>query len=107
MATGTAKSASWTLIGSATGSTAVTLPAAFSELIVEARYGTNAVHFNVFLCKAQLDSSAKLFTTGYANGAQTTGFCQVSASDSNVYMLALYINGTNYTSTSSIRVFGK
>ena len=53
MATGTAKSASWTLIGSATGSTAVTLPAAFSELIVEARYGTSAIHFNVFLCKAQ------------------------------------------------------
>ena len=107
MASGSVEKAQWSLIGSAGGSAAVALPAAFSELIVEARYGTSAVHFIFSLCKAQLDSSAKLFTTGYANGAQTTGFCQVSASDANVYMLALYINGTNYTAASSIRVFGR
>lgn len=101
------ESASWTLVGSATGSTPVAIPLDVSELIIEARYITSAIHFNFPLCVAQLSSSAILFNAGYDNGQSATGICQISASSASVYLNALYINGTNYTSTSSIRVFGK
>lgn len=107
MASGKAKSASWTLIGSVTGSTAVTIPPDVSELIIEARYTTSAIHFNFPLCIAQLSNTAILFNAGYDNGRSATCICQISASSASVHLNALWINGTDYTSTSSIRVFGK
>lgn len=110
MASGSAARAAggaWTLLGTATGSTPISLPASCSEFYAEVQYGSSTVHFAYALCRAQLGSSAKLYSTGYANGAQTTGFCQVSVSETEAYLLALLINGTSYTSSSTIRVYGR
>ena len=97
----------FTLLGTAAGSTPVAISSQYKEFVIDAQYGTSTVYFPLTVVYEQLATSAKLFTVGYYINASTNGFCQFSISDSQVAMYALYINGTNYTSTSNLRVFGR
>lgn len=97
----------WTQIGTASGSTAISISNQYKTFSIDAQYGTSSVFFPLFVAYSQLGTTAKLFTVGYYINASTNGFCQFSVSDLQVSILALYINGVNYTSTATLRVFGQ
>ena len=97
----------FSFIGSTSGSYSVPIDNSYKEFAIEAQYGTSTVFFPLSVAYAQLGASAKLFTVGYYINASTNGFCQFSVSDTDIHILALYINGTNYTSTATLRVWGR
>ena len=100
-------SSNWTMIGTASGSSAISINNQYKTFSIDAQYGTSSVFFPLSVAYDQLGSTAKLFTVGYYINASTNGFCQFSVSDSQVIIHALYINGVNYTSTATLRVFGQ
>lgn len=98
---------SWSIIGTATGNTPVSITGNVSEISIDVQYGTNNLYFPFHFVREQLSDSARVYTIGYYINATTSGFCQISAAYSSVNVLSLYISGTDYTSTARMRVFAK
>lgn len=107
MASGTIIVDSWQYVGASTGNTAIAIPSTAKEVTVTARYGTSNLVYNLRLIREQLSGAAATYTQGYYLSASSYGICQISASLTNVSLTYLGVNGTDYTSTSSISVWAK
>lgn len=94
----------WNLLGSKTGTEAFNLPTYFEELLVIVKMGTYNVHFTLNIPRAFLESSAKGFRTGYS-GVGSSGFCEVGATLTSVYLLNVQASGSTVTAESNITVY--
>ena len=97
----------WAVVGATTGGTAVSIPGDISEIEVDVQYGSSNLYFPFHFIKDQLAQAAKNFTIGYYINATTTGFCQVLVSSDSIKVNALYISGTDHTTSARMRVFAK
>ena len=108
MATGTIHGErSWIGIGTATGSTGVTIPSNVVEITADVQYGSANLYFPFRIIRDELAATPKIFTIGYYINATSSGFCQIAVSYSSINVNSLYISGTDYTASANMRVFGK
>lgn len=95
---------SWAHLAVVTGSTVVSLPAIFEELICTVQYANSQLYFTFHLAYVELGATAQNYTQGYYSNANTNGFCQLAVSRSTVQLLGLVISGTDSTAGATVRV---
>ena len=96
----------WQLHDTASGTTAIALPATYTELIFEA-YGTNSITFTWHVCAAQLSANVKKFYAGYYKQSSLYGVCDVDSTSTSVFINQLRLNGTDYTNSATLNVYYK
>lgn len=100
----------WTLIGTATGSTAVTLPTGWSEIVVVGKFGSNKDYgFSEFFIGAQIRAYAqpyRFFGGNYTSSSDYHNYV-INFSTTSVNLYSWNWRGTNVLSTSSIYVWGR
>lgn len=106
MATSEIKTSSWKLVGSATGTTSISLPANWSELLIFAvDTGYKQTYtFNVAREAMDIIDTRPLFNGGYSGSAQY--WMGVSVSTTTVQLNVAIANGsTDRKSNTQTRVF--
>ena len=96
---------SWTLRGSATGTTSVAIPSTAKDVLVNVQYNDTSTFFSFYLAPDVLASSGRTFTTGYYLSASAFAFVQIVASKTSVQLGTVSITGVTHTSTSHIYVY--
>jgi len=94
----------WKAITTVSGSTAVTLPSEYTELIILC--GTTAGGtFTFHVPKIALSSTAKDIRDGYDSGVGTTCACKISVTNASANCVFVYVDGIDRTSTVTLSVF--
>ncbi len=109
MASGGVKSQVWESIGSATGTTQISIPAYCDELLVYAAFGGNQSYgFSFYAIRNHSIYPSNLTGGSYISPADAHA-CIINIDwESNKVALATWIwAGTDYTATSRITVYGK
>jgi hypothetical protein len=92
----------WTLLGSQSNSTPISLPSDYNEImiIVETTDTARNWNFGTF-CKAYIDnlSQQKAFRSGHYNSGSDTSGCAVWIRTNNVELAGASINGSGATAT--------
>jgi hypothetical protein len=107
MATGTIKSSSYKLIGTGNGNSAITIPSGISELLCAIRVNNTTAYCSINIPRALLDNTVKSFRTGYYYKSTGYADCEVNATATSVTLAYANSGGTDYTSTSTLYVYGK
>lgn len=107
MATGTIKSSSYKLIGTGNGNSAITIPSGISELLCAIHVNNTTVYCSINIPKALLDNSAKSFRTGYYYKSTGYADCEVEATQTSVTLTYANMGGADYTSNSTLYLYGK
>lgn len=110
MATGTIQVNNWNYLGLYQGTTARDLPTNAHEYLVILHYGTSGGIQSLsfpFVFPNDSHISAQTFTAGYYLSATAFGFAQINASCSThkVSIVLMNISGTDYSSTSYLKIF--
>ena len=105
MAVSTIKTNGWRKVDTVTGSNTIAIPNNTNELLVEVQYNDANFYFSFYLAFNQLSDAEKSYTQGDNFGSTSYGAAQINAKKSYVYLNALYISGTNHTSTSKMTLF--
>ena len=95
----------WKLLGSATGTTHISLPSNFSELLVDLGINNRAQSYSFSLIKNQLSDTVKRYRNGQYKSASAYAYAEIIVSLSEVYLSDARYNGTDYTSASVIDVY--
>lgn len=97
----------WNYLGSKSGSTAMTLPTNFNELlcIVKAWDSNENLYFSINIPYAILSTTEIGFNNGYYATAQGNSYCRVMAKKTSVYTSACYVNGSNTLSSSKLYIY--
>lgn len=96
----------WELIGSATGTTSISVDATeYKEFLVRAN-NTNG-HIPVFIPSKCLSDREELFRGGYCESTSLNGNACIKASKTSIYTLRIIRDNSDVTSSSSITVYGK
>lgn len=100
--------ASWTLVGTQTGTTAITLPADFSELYIEVQRGSDSVFCSTNIIKAVLSSTAKTYAITAGSSTNTSSFAAaVNVSSTSVALDNVTKVADNITASSTVTVYAK
>ena len=98
----------WKLLGSSSGTTALTLPDNFNELIVEAKCNSiTQLQYSYHFIKNQLTNSDKSYHNGFYTGSGDFSSCAVNVSLSSVALTRMSYKGTEYKENSTITVYCK
>ena len=104
------KAKTWTLLGTAEGTSPVSLPASVSdntELLAEVEYGYNNLYFSFPLALAQLRQNLQIYTQGYYDSGTSHCVVQIAASWTQVKVVTLRIAGGDYTARAVLRAYIK
>ena len=98
----------WKLLGSSSGTTALTLPDNFNELIVEAKCNSiTQLQYSYHFIKNQLTNSDKSYHNGFYSSSSDFRSCIVNVSLSSVALTRMSYKGTEYKENSTITVYCK
>lgn len=95
----------WTLAGSQTGNTHITIPAGSVELLAIASY--NSKEFNIVIPVAALSGTTRSFISGSYENASSNCEAVVNADSSEIWLNDFYNNGTNVYATATIEVYAR
>lgn len=96
----------WKLAGNATGSSTITLPASFNELLCIITMNANAsVVIPINIPKIALSSTDKGFNGGYYEGASVNAHARVTANAGTINLVIAKLNGSDVLNNSSIEVY--
>lgn len=109
MASGGVKSPVWETIGSATGTTPVSIPAYCDELLVYAVFGGDQRYgFSFYAIRNHPILPSNLIGGSYISPADAhTCVINIDWESNKVALVDWFWAGTNYAATSSITVYGK
>lgn len=97
----------WALKGSETGSTAINLPTSFKELhiVVSNTYAPNSEGYIFDVIKEDVPSSGYFqVANGFGYGS-SNNYCQVRITSTTIYLQANWVNGTDITSSTTIKLY--
>ena len=98
----------WKLLGSSSGTTALTLPDNFNELIVEVKCNSiTQLQYSYHFIKNQLTNSDKSYHNGFYSSSSDFSSCIVNVSLSSVALTRMIYKGTEYKENSTITVYCK
>lgn len=93
----------FTLIGSETGTTPIPIDNTKNEFFVEvANPQDTTAKYTIMIPYACLENTANTYSTGYQGG-----LIKISATTSSITLAEVNFNGTDRTSTSPIKVYGR
>lgn len=87
----------WKYLGTTTGTTGITLPTEYKELIIKANVGTGVYYTNHYI-KEELKDTAELYYSGFNNGSTNTLRIQLSKTNAQLY--SVEFNGSAVTSSA-------
>ena len=97
----------WKLVGSVTGgSSTVTLPETFNELLISIRIGDNqSVGVNIVVPYSLLTTTAQGFNGGYWQSNAISAYTRALVTTTTVQLFTGVLNGSVVTNTSTMRVY--
>lgn len=105
VAQGGGGSSTYTLIGTETGTSPITIPAGLNELYVEVE-STNEF-YTIPILTAQLSATEKIYATGFYNTSSSYGAVMAKVSDTSIYLLKVAETGSDVTASANITVYGR
>lgn len=93
----------WELVGSASGTSSVSLPSSFSELYIEVSYWST--HMTYFIPKNMLSSTDKYYIDGFYGSTQANGEFYILASLDKVKIFEVFVDGSDVTDECTITVY--
>lgn len=99
------RSLQWKLLGSATGTTPISLPSNFSELLIDTGINNHAQSYSFSLIKNQLTDTVRHYRNGQYKSANAYAFIEINVSLSEIYLSDARYNGTDYIDSSVIDVY--
>ena len=98
--------ATWTLLGTLTGSESLTLPTGWNEALIVGRFGGNAQYgFTSYIIALHGGTNPYRFINGCGQSSDNHQIIYNLGGDNKVYLQLWKYNGTDYTSTSSLIVY--
>lgn len=94
----------WKFVGSATGKNAISLPENFRELQIDMNT-SGTVHFSFYIIKEMLTASSVLFRQGYYDSEQYYCHASVYASTKTAVIEHARQNGTDLSTSATIKVW--
>lgn len=87
----------WKYLGTTTGTTAISLPAEYKELVIKVNVGTGVNYTNHYI-KEELKDTSELYYSGFNNGSVNTLRIQLSKTSAQLY--SAEFNGSSVTSSA-------
>ena len=103
VAQGGGGSSTWTLAGTSTGTTPVSIPAGSKEVFVIAKGATQ--HYTWQFPTDILDSTAKLMPQGFYKDSSNYAFASIDADSSEIAISNMFLGGSDYLSTAALTVY--
>lgn len=95
----------WTLIGSASGNTAVSLPESYQELYIRTMFTSASITYcyHWYLLRSELGTDYRRYLAGFNNGQNNLAF--LYARKTSLTLTECTFNGTNVTANCQTAVF--
>ena len=103
-------SGSWTLVGSQTGTNAISIPATAKEIYIEVAVDTNQTnpqYHTFYILAAELSATAKSYRNGYYADASHNQGVFILVSNTSVNISEAYSGGSDKASTSAIKLYAR
>ena len=98
--------ATWSLLGTLTGSESLTLPSGWNEALIVGRFGGNAQYgFTSYIIALHGGTNPYRFINGCGQTSDNHQVIYNLGGDNKLYLQTWKYNGTDYTSTSSLIVY--
>lgn len=95
----------WTLLDTKTGTASINLPNDYNELFIKVKFGSYDIYVPMFIPRIVLTSSYVQYRAGYYSLSTAHGMVSIAIKDTMMNIYEVYLNGSNITSTSEIKVY--
>lgn len=95
----------WTLLDTKTGTADISLPSNYNELFIKVKFGSYDIYVPMFIPRIVLTSSYVQYRAGYYSLSTAHGMVSIAIKDTMMNIYEVYLNGSNITSTSEIKVY--
>lgn len=99
------KNFEWKLVGSAVGTTAITLPNEYREIFVKTISRDGWLNATFYFIKEELNDDASYYVNGYYATPTVTSFIRVNANKTQIELTDVMESGNTYTSETTIKVY--
>lgn len=96
----------WTLIGSETGATPITIPGTYTDLLAIVLDSTG-IGGSIYINASALDSNYKNIQTGFYRSASNAGCYVVQFKEDAAVIHDVYVGGVDVTSTHTLYLYGR
>lgn len=107
VAQGGSGSATWSVVGTQTGSTAITISDTYNELCLVAASSSDQHIMTIVIPTAELDNTAKIFRDGGSLAADNYWGVTISVTDSSAQLGSFVVNGADNTASAKLTVYGR
>lgn len=103
-----ARISNWNLLGTKTGSSSMSLPSSFNELLCVVKVANNdSVQFSIIIPYIVLTTSSQGFNAGYFQQASgnVSAHCRINATKSSANLSYAFLNNSNILSSSTVKYY--
>lgn len=100
-------SATWSVVGTQTGSTAITISGTYDELCLVAASANNQHIMTIVIPTAQLDNTNKVFRDGGSLAADNYWGVTITVTESSAQLGSFVVNGADNTASAVLTVYGR